>query len=96
MANKIVQKLAAYSTIKGMADSDQFKNQYYMLAEFIRYVIFERNIHSFSIFDMITYLKQEFEDLEKKKPNSFALRQYKKYKLYCHICPLVYIFKFTT
>lgn len=61
MKDSAVQKLAAYSTIKGMVDSKQYKHQYYILAEFIKFIIAEHNLSSFSIFQMEGLLKSDFE-----------------------------------
>ena len=56
----IVQILAAYATIKSMADNSKYKNQYYILAEFIKYIIAERKLFSFSITQMMEFLEEEF------------------------------------
>ena len=61
MKDSAVQKLAAYSTIKGMVDSKQYKHQYFIMAEFIKYIIAKHNLCSFSILQMTGLLKDEFE-----------------------------------
>ena len=61
MKDSAVQKLAAYSTIKGMVDSKQYKHQYFILAEFIKFIIAEYNLSSFSILQMQGLLKSDFE-----------------------------------
>ena len=61
MKENVVHKLAAYSTIKSMVDSEKYPNQYYILAEFIKYVISSHKKYSFSSFDIIAILKEEFE-----------------------------------
>ena len=59
MKDSAVQKLAAYSTIKGMFDSRQYKHQYFILAEFIKFIIVEHNLSSFSILQMGELLKSD-------------------------------------
>lgn len=61
MKDSAVQKLAAYSTIKGMVDSKQYKHQYFILAEFIKFIITEHSLSSFSILQMEGLLKSDFE-----------------------------------
>ena len=61
MKDSTVQKLAAYSTIKAMADSSKYKNQYYVLAEFIKFLIAEFDLYSFSIIEIIDILSEEFD-----------------------------------
>ena len=61
MKDSTVQKLAAYSTIKGMVDSKQYKHQYYILAEFIKFIIVEHKLSSFSTMQMEQLLKADFE-----------------------------------
>lgn len=61
MKDSVVQKLAAYSTIKGMVDSKQYKHQYFILAEFIKFIIAEHSLSTFSILQMEGLLKSDFE-----------------------------------
>ncbi len=52
--------LASYAVMKSLSDSNQYKNSYEILADFIRYIIVSRNLHSFSIADMSEALRTEF------------------------------------
>lgn len=44
-----------------MADSSKYKNQYYVLAEFIKFLIAEFDLYSFSIIEIIDILSEEFD-----------------------------------
>lgn len=64
MNKKLVQNpkavMASYATLKAMTDSNKYKNQYLILAEFIKYLIVSRSVYSFSIPQMQSWLKEEF------------------------------------
>lgn len=53
--------LASYATLKVMTDSDKQKNQYCVLAEFIKYIIVTRNVYNFTVQQMQLWLKDEFD-----------------------------------
>lgn len=52
--------LASYAVMKSLSDSKQYKNSYEILADFIRYIIVSKNLHSFSISDISEALRLEF------------------------------------
>ena len=61
MNGSTIQKLAAYATIKGMTDSEKYKNQYFILAEFIKYLIVVKRLRGFSISKVMVLLQDEFD-----------------------------------
>jgi len=52
--------LASYAMIKSLTDSKDYKNQYEILAEFIRFTIVDKGMKNFSIEDMQNRLLNDF------------------------------------
>lgn len=52
--------LASYAVMKYLADDKEYKNSYEIMADFIRYIIVDKNLHSFSVIDIESYLRNEF------------------------------------
>ncbi len=59
MNGNTIRTLAAYSTIKGMVDSEKYRNPYLILAEFIKALISSKSLYSFSVLEIIDHLKEE-------------------------------------
>lgn len=52
--------MASYAMIKSLTDSKEYKNQYEILAEFIKFIIAEKGIITFTADDMRRDLRQSF------------------------------------
>ena len=63
MSNKEQLKtttLASYAVMKALTDRNEYRNSYAILADFIRYIIVNKNLHDFSLTDISNELKVEF------------------------------------
>ena len=52
--------LASYAVMKALTDSNEYRNSYEILADFIRYIVVNRKWHEFSIVDISNELEAEF------------------------------------
>ena len=52
--------LASYAVIKSLTDSKNFRNSYEILAEFIKQIIIDENLHQFSLNDIVYALKIKY------------------------------------
>ena len=52
--------MASYAMIKSLTDSRDYKNQYEILAEFIRFIIADKGIRCFTADDMCMRLREGF------------------------------------
>ena len=61
MNNKVTSvTLASYAMIKALTDSNEYRSQYEILAEFIKYIIVKYRLKSFQLVDVQNYLNSEF------------------------------------
>lgn len=52
--------LASYAVMKSLTDSNEYHNSYELLADFIRYIIVDRHLYSFSAIEISEILSSEF------------------------------------
>lgn len=52
--------LASYAVMKSLTDSNEYHNSYELLADFIRYIIVDRRLYSFSAIEISGILSSEF------------------------------------
>lgn len=59
--NYTVSILASYVTYKELSQHGNYKSSYQILAEFIKYIIYEEKLYAFSIGEMKSRMENEFE-----------------------------------
>ena len=52
--------LASYAVMKALTDSNDYRDSYEILADFIRYLIADRSLHQFTITEVSNALQTDF------------------------------------
>lgn len=58
--NVTSRTLAAYAVLKALTDSEEYRSQYAILFEFIKYIIAQHKLRSFFLVDIQNYLSEDF------------------------------------
>lgn len=59
--NHTMPILASYVTYKELSSRGNYKSPYQILAEFIKYIIYEKKLYAFSIGEIKSRVENEFE-----------------------------------
>ena len=61
--------LASYVTYKELSSHGNYKSPYQILAEFIKYIIYEKKLYAFSIGEIKSRVENEFESINEQIQN---------------------------